>query len=222
MIGFYNYTIILTFLGLASSVFGMTQVLEGNIALAVGCLAISGLCDAFDGKVARTKKNRTPDEIMFGIELDSLCDVICFGAFPAMICYKMGVHDYWGGVALTYYVVCAVIRLAYFNVLEVKRQQSDDPGEKVFHGLPVTSISFILPPVFLLSLVLDEKLFTIVALVMLLTVATCFILNFRVKALNIWVLIALIVLITAVVIVLLIFGKQTGSQPTVTGGYLRV
>ena len=36
-----------------------------------------------DGRVARTKKNRTEDEKNFGIQLDSLCDVICFGVFPA-------------------------------------------------------------------------------------------------------------------------------------------
>jgi len=108
MIGFYDYTLILTFLSLASSVFGMTQAMDGNFRVAIICLAFSGLCDAFDGKVARTKKNRTDDEVLFGIQLDSLCDVICFGAAPALICYLLGVRGYIGGIAITYYCICSV------------------------------------------------------------------------------------------------------------------
>ena len=92
LIGVYDYTVILTYLSLISSVFGMTQAIHGDYKEAIFCLAFSGACDAFDGRVARTKKNRTEDEKNFGIQLDSLCDVICFGVFPAMICYLLGVR----------------------------------------------------------------------------------------------------------------------------------
>ena len=61
-IGFYDYTVILTFLSLCSAVFGMIQATEGNFTLAVLCIYISGFCDAFDGMVARSKRNRTDDE----------------------------------------------------------------------------------------------------------------------------------------------------------------
>ena len=94
-IGVYDYTVILTYLSLISAVFGMTQAIHGDYKTAVFCLALSGICDAFDGRVARTKKNRTEDEKAFGIQLDSLCDVICFGVFPAMICYLLGVRCNW-------------------------------------------------------------------------------------------------------------------------------
>lgn len=56
MIGFYNYTVILTYLSLASSVIGMACAICGMLKWAVCCLAISGLFDAFDGRVARTKR----------------------------------------------------------------------------------------------------------------------------------------------------------------------
>ena len=56
MIGFYNYTVILTYMGLASAVVGMVTALKGNLLVAVVCLMVSGACDMFDGKVARTKK----------------------------------------------------------------------------------------------------------------------------------------------------------------------
>ena len=79
MIGFYNYSVILTYISLLSSVFGMTQAIHGRFKAAVFCLALSGLCDMFDGKIARSMKNRTEDEKSFGIQIDSLCDVVCFG-----------------------------------------------------------------------------------------------------------------------------------------------
>ena len=89
LIGFYDYTVILTYLGLASSVLGMTRAIHGDYKFAIFCLAFLGICDAFDGRIARTKKDRTEDEKNFGIQLDSLCDVICFGVFPALICYLL-------------------------------------------------------------------------------------------------------------------------------------
>ena len=118
-IGFYDYTVILTYLSLVSSVFGITQAIHGDYKTAIFCLALSGVFDAFDGRVARTKKNRTEDEKAFGIQLDSLCDVICFGAFPALICYLLGVRGTLGLILVFFYCTCAVIRLAFFNVLEL-------------------------------------------------------------------------------------------------------
>ena len=56
MIGYYDYTVILTLVGLFSSVFGMTQAMDGHFRIAILCLAVSGFCDTFDGKIARTKK----------------------------------------------------------------------------------------------------------------------------------------------------------------------
>ena len=91
-LGIYDYTVILTYISLGISVFGITRALEGDFKVAIFCLALSGLCDMFDGKIARTKKNRTDDEKNFGIQIDSLCDVVCFGIFPVMICYCLGVN----------------------------------------------------------------------------------------------------------------------------------
>jgi len=95
-IGFYNYTVILTYISLISSVLGITEAFHEDYKTAILCLAISGICDAFDGRVARRKKNRTEDEKDFGIQLDSLVDVICFGVFPALICYLLGVRGWLG------------------------------------------------------------------------------------------------------------------------------
>ena len=53
MIGFYNYTVILTYMSLVSSIIGMTLAHAGKFGAAVFCLALSGFFDMFDGKVAR-------------------------------------------------------------------------------------------------------------------------------------------------------------------------
>ena len=84
MIGFYDYTVVLTYISLVCSIFGMTQAISGRFRTAIVCLALSGLCDMFDGKIARTKKNRTEDEKLFGVQIDSLCDVVCFGSLSGI------------------------------------------------------------------------------------------------------------------------------------------
>ena len=150
MIGFYDYTVVVTYISLVSSILGMFCAIDGKLTLAVSCLAFSGLCDMFDGKIARTKKNRTDDEKNFGIQIDSLCDVVCFGIFPAMICYCLGVNTSAGIGALIFYSVASVIRLAYFNVSEAKRQNETSENRQYYQGLPITSMAIILPFLYLM------------------------------------------------------------------------
>ena len=59
MIGFYDYTVILTYISFASAVSGIFCASTGHVRWAIVFLAFSGLCDMFDGKVASTKKDRT-------------------------------------------------------------------------------------------------------------------------------------------------------------------
>ena len=54
MLGFYDYTVVLTYVSLGISIFGITRALQGDFKIAIFCLALSGLCDMFDGKIART------------------------------------------------------------------------------------------------------------------------------------------------------------------------
>ena len=89
MIGFYNYTVILTYLSLISALFGTHLAFKGNFSGALICLLLSGAFDSFDGMVARTKKDRTEEEKKFGIQIDSLADMFSFGIFPAIIGYTM-------------------------------------------------------------------------------------------------------------------------------------
>ena len=106
-LGIYDYTVILTYISLGISVFGITRALEGDFKVAIFCLALSGLCDMFDGKIARTKKNRTDDEKNFGIQIDSLCDVVCFGIFSGNDLLLSGC-EYIGGDWGAYFLQCGI------------------------------------------------------------------------------------------------------------------
>lgn len=180
-IGFYDYTVILTYMSLVSAVLGMILAHKGTFWAAMLCLFLSGFCDAFDGKVARTKKNRTDDEKAFGIQLDSLCDVVSFGVAPAFTLYCMGVNSILGIAILCIYCVCAVIRLAFFNVQESKRQQVESGANKYYRGLPVTTSAIIFPAFYLLQPLLPGKLFVTCLYILATVTAFLFVLDFKVK-----------------------------------------
>lgn len=144
MIGFYNYTVWMTYASLLSAVAGMFCAATGHTRWALACLALSGLLDAFDGRVARTKKDRTEAEKAFGVQIDSLCDMVCFGVLPAMLCFHLGMHTAAGIIVLSLYVLAGLIRLAWFNITTESAPPKQD-GRKYYQGLPITSIAVILP-----------------------------------------------------------------------------
>ena len=136
MIGFYSYTVILTYLSLVFAMVGIHLSVIGAYQWSFICLMMCGVCDTFDGMVARSKKNRTEEEKKFGIQIDSLCDLISFGVFPAILGYNLGLSSVgWLAIEILY-VLAAVIRLAYFNVTEETRQQQTTEKRKYYQGLP--------------------------------------------------------------------------------------
>lgn len=207
MIGFYDYTVVLTYISLFISVFGMIQASAGRFRTAVFCLALSGLCDMFDGKIARTKKNRSDDEKLFGVQIDSLCDVVCFGIFPALICHLLGVRGMIGIGIIGYYCICSVIRLAYFNVLETKRQQVEDGANKYYHGLPITSMAIVLPLVFMLQVFVSNSIFIISLHIALFVVGSLFIIDFKLKKPSNRMLCVLVVIVALAVIIVVAFSS---------------
>lgn len=185
MIGFYNYSVILTYIGLISSVFGITQVFEGKLSIAFLCLLFSGICDLFDGKIARAMKNRTDHEKVFGIQIDSLCDLVCFGVFPAVIGYSYGKNHGLGIIAAVMIVLGAVIRLGYFNVMEEERQRETTELRKQYQGLPVTTVAIILPLLYIGRLNIPREIFPYVFQGFMILISILFVLNINVKKLSI-------------------------------------
>ena len=203
MIGFYSYTVVLTYLGLASAAMGMILTFQGFAKYALFCLAFSGLCDMFDGKVARLKKDRTEDEKRFGIQIDSLCDVVCFGAFPMILCYSIGMRGPAGISILGFYLIAGVIRLAFFNVMEEKRQDETDEARKYYQGLPITSIAIILPLFCTLRPLLGHRFLSELH-ICILTVGLLFIINFPLRKPG-WKMLTLLVAIVSCALIKIYF-----------------
>ena len=185
MIGFYDYTVILTYLSLISAIGGITLVTSSHPILATFCLMFCGMCDMFDGKVARTKKNRTQEEKSFGIQIDSLSDLICFGVLPAFIVYNFFESDVFAirivRVAVpALYMLCALIRLAWFNVDEEERQDKEDCGREIYMGLPVTTAA-LLVPMFISAINLLKLPKEYAAPAVMFVIALAFITPFRMK-----------------------------------------
>ena len=190
-------------LGLASAAMGMILTFQGFAKYALFCLAFSGLCDMFDGKVARLKKDRTEDEKRFGIQIDSLCDVVCFGAFPMILCYSIGMRGPAGISILVFYLIAGVIRLAFFNVMEEKRQDETDEARKYYQGLPITSIAIILPLFCTLRPLLGHRFLSELH-ICILTVGLLFIINFPLRKPG-WKMLTLLVAIVSCALIKIYF-----------------
>ena len=202
MIGFYDYTVLLTYISLLSAGTGIVVSLSGGGHPYIGMffLLICGLCDAFDGKVARTKKDRSEIENKFGIQIDSLSDIVAFGVLPACIGAAMLRHSsFFGNIQAKYqhfwyvdlgkyllfavlilYILAAMIRLAYFNVTEEERQKKEDGARKYYTGLPVTSAALIFPSVLLLQYITKADI-TPVYFVTVIFTALAFLLKFQMR-----------------------------------------
>ena len=204
MIGYYNYTVILTYLGLASGMCGMFAAIKSHPVIALVCLMLSGFFDMFDGLVARTKE-RTRNEKKFGIELDSLADLICFGVLPAIIGYMIGLNKWYFCIILILYVLAALIRLAYFNVMEDIRQEETTECRKFYEGLPVTTVALILP-LFYPLVVLAGNLGHLVYGALLIIIGLLFLSKIKVVKLKLKGMIALIIL-GVLELLLLVFTK---------------
>ena len=150
-LGYYNYTVILTYLGMLLAFTGMLRTMNGDFAYALVLLMLAGICDMFDGTVASTNKKRTASEKKFGIQIDSLSDMVCFGVMPAVFVYLISEKSIIAAIVSAFYTLSALIRLAYFNVSEEERQNSTEEKRKFYDGVPVTTISMMLPLMFLLQ-----------------------------------------------------------------------
>ena len=116
-------------------------------------LVLAGICDMFDGKVARMCK-RTKEEKEFGIQIDSLADTIDFVVLPVVIMLSLGMYRIIDVVAYTLLMLCGISRLGFFNV-----HASMDNPVKYYSGLPVTSTAIIYPLLGLLHGQISECLF---------------------------------------------------------------
>lgn len=140
MLGFWNKSVYITYLGAFAAIFGLLFAFhEGNVDYAFVGMIIAAVCDMFDGKIARHIKNRKEIEKDFGVQIDSLADIVCFITVPAITLYFFGLREIYHIVILAFYVVCGIIRLAYFNVAMSDKNKAIE----FYQGLPVPVSVFI-------------------------------------------------------------------------------
>lgn len=209
MLGVWDYTVILTYISFASAGIGIFCAISMRLPWAIFFLACSGLCDMFDGKVARTKKDRTEDEKKFGIQIDSLCDIVCFGILPMVICYKSGMKHMYSIIILVLYGLAGLVRLAHFNVVEEKRQEQTDTDKKYYQGLPITSMAIALPLLYVLSPLLPgRRVFLTLMHVLVMTVGALFIVDFKLRKPTVLELILLVGVVALSVVILIFIGRS--------------
>jgi len=116
-----------TALALCTGLSGAWFAMQGRWENAVAAIVIAGVLDAMDGRIARMLKG----ESRFGAELDSLSDVIAFGATPALIMYMWVMQDMprFGWTISVFFVLCAAVRLARFNAqIDTENQPHKSAG----------------------------------------------------------------------------------------------
>lgn len=185
-IGKYNKSVIVTYLGVLFDLIGfylLMGISEPKLTGAVICLMLSGICDMFDGKVARMCKGRTDEDKDYGIQIDSLTDMVSFIAFPIVLLFgvsksfNVALNPYLTILVLTLFVIAGISRLAFFNL----NAALEDGPVKYYTGLPVTSTAIIFPTLYLLRYVLSDNVFVSVFLAAYAVVAFFMVFNFKLR-----------------------------------------
>jgi CDP-diacylglycerol--serine O-phosphatidyltransferase len=109
--------------------FSLVSTFNGQYTQAALFIIFAHLLDGVDGYAARLTKTTS----QFGIEFDSLADVVSFGVAPAVLVYFWALVPWgnWGWLAACTYVVCGALRLSRFNI------QASTPAKGHFIGLPI-------------------------------------------------------------------------------------
>jgi CDP-diacylglycerol--serine O-phosphatidyltransferase len=187
VVGYYGLWVLLTYLSVIVAILGIHFALMENVRYALACLMISGVCDMFDGRVASLFKKRNTRERHYGIQIDSLADIISFGVLPAAIGYggerAYFVHKFislgWFDTAVfPIYLMAALIRLAYYNVIETELH-GQNKKRTYYEGLPVTSVAIIIPLVYAVCHIFSKSMFGIYN-ILLIFLSAAFILKIRV------------------------------------------
>jgi len=127
--GVYILPNLFTSAGLFAGFYSIISTLGGEYRLAAVMILVAQLCDVLDGRVARLTRSTSS----FGIQYDSLADLVAFGVAPGILAYRWALEPWgtWGWLAASLFVACGALRLARFNV------QAELIEKRTFVGLPI-------------------------------------------------------------------------------------
>ena len=143
---------LITLMSLIAGISSIKFSIQANWRLAVLMIMLAAFFDFFDGWMARKLKKSS----QFGAELDSLSDFISFGLAPSLLINLCFTHELGriGWVISLFYIVCAALRLARFNIENMKEQS------KVFYGIPSPAAAGVIMIPLYLNFI-DQVQFTI-------------------------------------------------------------
>ena len=189
-IGCFNKSVILTYVGVIFSILGIFILMTNKeyesidrIGISMSCLIFAGICDLFDGFIAR-KCKRTDIQKSFGIQIDTLCDIISFINFPVIILYRIStfynshIMHLTSNLIIIIYIFSGITRLAWFNILA-----NNENKLNYYQGLPVTFISLILPICYVIiqRVTFFWQNINIIFTIIYFIVSILFILNIKIK-----------------------------------------
>ena len=201
LVGCYNPSIILTYIAIFISVYTMFLVDKGNYKIIFGNLILVGLCDLFDGKIARACK-RNKAEQYFGVQLDTLADVVCSLIFPSYILYTLTdsiINPIIVYMVIVFYISTGIMRLCWFYVLsdmgeeanELENKQiilstiskQTEQSKRYFIGLPVTATTAIMPIlIYILSILnVNKQIRAIASCITYSIISILYILNIKIN-----------------------------------------
>ena len=140
--GVYILPNLFTSAGLFAGFYSIISTLDGEYWRAAVMVLVAQLCDVLDGRVARLTRSTSS----FGIQYDSLADLVAFGVAPGILVYEWALKDWgrWGWLAASIYVTCGALRLARFNV------QIASVEKRHFVGLPIPAAADVIAATVLL------------------------------------------------------------------------
>lgn len=173
-IGQYRLCDLVTMCSTLSAIIGIILSISGHTNMPFLMLVICCLCDCFDGTIARMRKN-SEFETSYGVELDSLSDMIAFGVFPAVLALTTVKYNFIKYI-LPIYVLAGLVRLTYFNALNINKK-----AEKgYFRGVPITTISLIYPFFYFIK-INNCAIYSIATIVLFSLLTLLFVANIKVK-----------------------------------------
>jgi len=139
--GIYLLPNLFTAASLFCGFFSLLRTLQEDFYTAAIFILLSGLLDGMDGKIARYTNTTS----RFGVEFDSLADVISFGVAPGILVFAWALEPFgrFGWLAAFLYVVCGALRLGRFNI------QVNTVESRYFSGLPIPAAAGLIATVIL-------------------------------------------------------------------------
>jgi CDP-diacylglycerol---serine O-phosphatidyltransferase len=150
--GIYILPSLFTLGNLVMGFLSIISSLGGNFSKAAWMIIIAGIFDLLDGRVARM----TNTVSKFGVELDSLCDIVSFGVAPAFLIYNVVLFKYgkFGIVISLFFVIAVALRLARFNANTLDGKEDS----RCFKGLPCPAAAYILASFVLIDILIDNNI----------------------------------------------------------------